>query len=489
MNRRGSDVWMRVVLAMGLGVGACGSPESSPDAGGMTDAGETDAAIEPVDAGSDGGHWTAPTDCEGTGVDIYTPPPGVPDFTTSDRGRVIACGQGDALTAEAIDASARANLYDGPPLTSGVTATRILYQIERRSGEGSYASGVLYLPSAGATDAPLIVYAAGTTGLADTCAPSAGMHFTDFERGFFVLIGSGHAVFVPDLAGLGTPGTMAWLEPVDAGRSVLDGARAALEVAPEGALSGELLLAGHSAGGHAALAAQSFQREYAPELNVLGVAGVAAAYINTSDFGVLLGMPGYDTTNPMSGWNVVYAAMYFVGHTAAYDGEDQAWNPIEASIRDRVRTIYGERCLQEVDGVDLRSALAEVAPNAGALFDPALRSSVSRCALGDCDEVGTAWQARFAADRPTLDPEGAPVWFHHGEDDQRILLSSMICPIRRAMAADPRVQACVYAGADHNTIPARTSPWIVEWATALASGAAAPACPDPTELPPGSCGL
>lgn len=487
MKARRSVAVSLVLLGSLLALVGCGDDDSS----GTPDAGIGDAGSEPEDAGTDAGpQWSPPTDCDATDVDIYEPPLGVPEFTSADRGRVVTCGSGDPISAETIDTRARERDYDGPTLTSGVTTTRVLYQVERRSGEGGYSTGVLYMPDGGVTGAPLIVYVPPTTGLADHCAPSTGARFTDFERGLYALIGSGTPVFVPDLVGLGTPGTPAWVEPIDAGRATLDGARAALAVAPEGSLSGEVVLSGHSAGGHAALAAQGAQRTYAPDLDLLGVAAIAPVYLDASLFALLLGMADYATTDENSGWNVVYGAMFFVGHSAAYDGEATAWNPIAAGVRDQVRDVFETRCLENFDGgPDLRTSLAEVAPTVAALFDPGFRTSVNQCYWGACDDTGTAWQMRWQANLPVLDPEGAPIWFHHGAMDARILLADVNCPIRRAMAADERVQVCVYADATHNDVPAYVAPWIVEWTGALAGETAPPACPDPTPLPDASCGL
>jgi hypothetical protein len=453
--------------------------DPAPPADASTDTGPPD----PGDAGVDGGRWTPPTSCDGTDVDVYAIPPGIPDFTPADRGRVISCGRGEPISAATADARAREHGYEGPTLTSNTVVTRVLYQVERSSGEAGFSTGALYVPEGGTADAPLVVYVSGTTGLGDDCAPSRGRRFTDLERALYVLIGTGHVVFVPDLVGLGTPGTPAWLEPHDAGRSVLDGARAALAIAPEGLLSGEIVIAGHSAGGHAALAAQAFQRTYAPSLNVLGVGAIAAAWIDTSLFALMLSMSDYSTTDPATGWNVVYGGMYFVGHSAAYDGEEHAWDPIAPPIRDQVRRIYETRCLDAPEGMDLRTGIAELAPNVGALFEGAFRSSVANCYLGLCDDVGMRWMERWRADRPALDPMGAPIWFHHGTEDRRIALADMACPIRMAMRNDARTRACVYEGANHNDVVTRAAPWLVAWIDALAAGDSPPDCPDPTELP------
>jgi hypothetical protein len=133
--------------------------------------------------------------------------------------------------------------------------------------------------------------------------------------------------------------------------------------------------------------------------------------------------------------------------------------------------------------MDLRSGIAALAPNVGALFESGFRTSIGNCYLGLCDDLGMRWMMRWRADRPPLDPMGPPVWFHHGTEDRRVLLADMVCPIRMAMTDDPRTRACIYSGANHNDVVTRAAPWLAQWIDALAEGATAPDCPDPTELP------
>jgi len=488
-----------VVAAMGIG---CDEEMTETDAGG---GGGTDAGGAMDGGGEDAS--VAAVDCTMAVADEWwTPPDDLPAFDESQRGVVIGCGVDDPLDAATVDERARMPLgaepgeqgvYDGPTLTEGAAVTRVLYRSERTNGDGGFGSGTLYLP-AGASDMPLIVHVSGTTGLADICAPSRG-RFKDLEKTLYVLIGNGNAVFVPDLMGLGTPGSMAYLEATDAGHSVLDGARAALAAAPEGALNGDLLLSGHSAGGHAVLSAQALQREYAPELSVLGVAALAGLWFDTEVFSELLTAPGYSTAGD-DGWNVVYGAMYFIGHAAAYDGDDMAYGVIHPDRRDGIREAYEGYCTFPVeDGMmDLRQALAAHAATAGQVFDPGFQSDfVNRfwCDAGmldRCPDRVLTWIDRFAADRPTLDPDGAPIWFHIGSDDARITPNSMRCPILEAEHDGVDTQTCYYDGVEHGPTAGVAAPWVSQWAQALGGGGDAPGCPDSTPFPfgdPTSCGI
>ncbi len=492
-------------LAAALTFGACDEDPGS-DAGPPpgVDAGDPgmDSGEPPMDAGP------PPLDCTlPAGDDLWTPPDDLPAFTAAERGRVIKCGTAAPIDAATADARARApfnitaddpGTYDGPTLTEGADVTLVLYRSERRNGDAGVSSGTLYLPSSGASDLPLLVHVSGTTGLADDCAPSRG-RFTDLERTLYVLIGTGHAVFVPDLIGLGTPGTLSYLEAAEAAHATLDGARAALAIAPEGALSGEVLISGHSAGGHAALVSQALQRSYAPELNLIGVSALAGVWFDTGVFGELMTVPAYGTAGD-DGWNVVYGAMYFVGHQAAYEGEAAAYDPIHPDRRDAIRDVFENYCLVPpmAGGTDMRQALQAVAANVGEVFDSAFYSPFTSRVFCDagimdrCPPLVATWLERFANDRPPLDPEGAPIWFHQGSLDNRSTVESMRCPIAEADYNGVDVNVCFYDAVEHGPLSGVAAPWLGDWVDALGGGMSAPACLDATPWPaatPAACGL
>jgi hypothetical protein len=503
MPRRAVSFSILLALAGLVVTAGCDGGSTMPTDGGPRDSGPR------VDTGpmEDAGPMPPPPpDCtQPVTADVFTAPDGLPPWAESERGRLVRCGTDEPLSAATVDERARSpylitegdpGRYDGPTLTEGASVIRLLYRSERVSGEPGLGSGTLYLPADG-TALPLFVHVSGTTGLGDACAPSSGNRFTDLERTIYVLIGRGQPVFVPDLMGLGSPGTLAYLEGTDAGRSVLDGARAALAAAPEGVLNGSITISGHSAGGHAALSAQALQRSYAPELDVLGVSAIGAVWFDTSVFATLLGVPGWSTAGD-DGWVAVYGAMYFVGHAAAYDGEARAWDPLHPMRRAALRTALESYCLVPIEegGLDIRQAVEMQAANVGEIFDPAFRSMIGQTSLCGtplgCSAQSMAWRDRFAADLPTLDPEGAPIWFQQGELDMRSSNSAMGCPIARARFSGVDTHVCYYTGTEHGPLSGVSATWHADWIAALDAGADAPACPDPMPFPepePADCGL
>ena len=88
------------------------------------------------------------------------------------------------------------------------------------------------------------------------------------------IIKNGWALIAPDYVGLGTAGEHPYLIGEDSGRAVLDATRAAYSII-ELRISRTTVLWGHSQGGHAALWASSIAAEYAPQLDVRGVAAIS----------------------------------------------------------------------------------------------------------------------------------------------------------------------------------------------------------------------
>lgn len=187
-------------------------------------------------------------------------------------------------------------------------AYRILYTSTTMHGEPVAVSGLVIEPArqwAGAGATPTIVFAPGTRGAGDSCAPSrqplmteatiAGTGETNpnFELGLYYAASMyGMRVVVTDYIGLGTPGVHTYVNHREEGHAVLDAARA---VVPDGDPVGFF---GYSQGGGAVAAAAELAAGYAPELSVRGTyAGAAPAdlgvVVDAIDGSSLTGVLGY----------------------------------------------------------------------------------------------------------------------------------------------------------------------------------------------------
>jgi acetyl esterase/lipase len=160
-------------------------------------------------------------------------------------------------------------------------AKLLLYRSTGVDGKPNAVSGSLTLPKGKAPKGgwPVITYAHGTTGIADSCAPTRGYDANDLVSYAYPLLRrwlkAGYAVVRTDYDGLGTPGVHGYLTGATEGRSVLDAVRAARKVEPR--LSKRFVVAGHSQGGHAALFAASLAPTWVPELRLRGTVAFAPA--------------------------------------------------------------------------------------------------------------------------------------------------------------------------------------------------------------------
>lgn len=148
--------------------------------------------------------------------------------------------------------------YDGPHAIEGASNSLILYTQKAHNGpELVGVSGIVTVPSGEppAGGWPVISWGHGSTGLADRCAPTydTAVPENNFVNEQFIAewVDKGYAVVRSDFEGLGTPGDHPYLIGPSAGRSVLNIVTAAQELDPD--LSDDVVLAGHSQGGHAAL--------------------------------------------------------------------------------------------------------------------------------------------------------------------------------------------------------------------------------------------
>lgn len=163
-------------------------------------------------------------------------------------------------------------------MTAAVEATRILYtSIDQRWQSGNVpVSGTLFLPVGQPPQGgwPLVSWGHGTLGTADACAPS----WTGFRERDAVYLNrwleEGFAVVATDYQGLGGPGPHPYSHWQSEGASVLDAIRAARAARP-GEISSNVIIAGQSQGGGAALGAAMLARDYAGELTILGAISTA----------------------------------------------------------------------------------------------------------------------------------------------------------------------------------------------------------------------
>jgi alpha-beta hydrolase superfamily lysophospholipase len=283
----------------------------------------------------------------------------------------------------------------------------------------------------------VVSWAHGTVGVADACAPS---RTGDQVPGLAELLGAGYVVAATDYEGLGTPGTHPYLVGDSEGRSVLDAARAAARV--EGAGAGDqVVVAGHSQGGHAVLFAGMLADDYAPELDLLGVVASAPA----AELTTLL-----RSAVPISlAFGLVASAIYAYDQT--YD-ELVLEDVLTPAAIERIGVVE-EVCLQGVTD--------------------AFSDQLTSAWLVDNPLDVEPWAARVAENEPGSAEIAAPVLVVQGTTDFVVFVSSTDTAVGRLCDGGNTVDYRRYAGAGHGEVLVEAGPEILAWVGDRFAGATA----------------
>lgn len=324
------------------------------------------------------------------------------------------------------------------------TVLRVLYHSLSIQGEDIAVSGLMVVPDGPAPDGgrPVLSWAHGTTGIADACAPSkdpasAGLALAG------PLLERGMVVTATDYEGLGTPGRHPYIAGVSEGRGVLDIVRAARALGDRVGASDEVVIWGHSQGGHAALFANQIAADYAPELKVVGtVAGappsqlpLIAAALKDSPFRF-------------------YLAMVALGWQAAYPDADPADLLTPAGL-DRL-PVFDESC-----GGALAGAFSDLPYDELVKADPA---------------TVEPWKDLLIENDPGFVVGESPILIIHGEQDEQIPVISSQLLLERMCGIGQVVERKTYPGS-HAGVIAPSLPDMMAWIDArLAGEPAATSC-------------
>lgn len=171
-----------------------------------------------------------------------------------------------------------------PQQTTATTTVsdKITYKMPSINGDQTSATAVVMIPKGTmpANGWPVVVWAHGTTGVADQCAPSNLKDNNDqFTLGSALplvqqLVSQGYAVIAPDYEGLGSPGIHPFLNAKSESESIISALKASKQQY-KNQLSNDWVVVGHSQGGHAAIAAAEHANEAG--LNFKGAVAYAPA--------------------------------------------------------------------------------------------------------------------------------------------------------------------------------------------------------------------
>ncbi len=161
----------------------------------------------------------------------------------------------------------------------GGSAQRILYVSERPDGSRAVSGGMIFIPDAPAPDGdrPVVAWEHGTLGMGEACVPSRSTDpMADMTTWIGPMMDLGWVVVATDYVGLGTTGPNQYLIAQSEVRDVVNAVRAARSL-PEAQAGNRYVTWGHSQGGHSSIWTGHLGSEYAPELELLGVAAAAPA--------------------------------------------------------------------------------------------------------------------------------------------------------------------------------------------------------------------
>ncbi|MFF5078136.1 lipase family protein [Actinoplanes sp. NPDC000266] len=189
-------------------------------------------------------------------------------------------GQGGAAPGGGQDGAAPGTVISSSPATlpkelaAAATGRLVKYVTTDVRGERITATGLVLTPRANRKD-HVVVWAHGTTGLADRCAPSTHLDvfWPEARAAVAELLSRGWTVAAPDYPGLGTPQAHPYLIGGSEGRSIIDSVRAARRLNPS--LGTKYAIDGHSQGGQGALFANQLAPSYDGDLQLRGTASIA----------------------------------------------------------------------------------------------------------------------------------------------------------------------------------------------------------------------
>jgi pimeloyl-ACP methyl ester carboxylesterase len=432
--------------------------------------------------------------CADQAADVYTLPTGLPAMDDTHRGDVFHCAVSESLTAELVNSRAQAYGYAGPTLASGFWTYRIGYRTLRNTPEagGTAPEGdtaaVVAVPEKPLAGAPLVVFAHGSVGIASGCAPSkfdlsSPMADQDFPANMYELAGAGYTVIMPDYSGFAYGQAPGYFNAEDEAHAVLDATRAAHNLLTTAMQSDKVVIVGHSQGGHAALAAQSYAKSYGLQGTLVGVATWAPFWTSMAAYGAITS-PAAMFKTATDYYAIEYAMSYFYSAGELRDGPGHGLDMFQAAKRDAVKQVLvGGACY---DNTGLQALGTQPYDFFDNTFVDQVGTACAALTIGnDCTQgAAPTWLARWKSDRPALDPAGAPILIWYGGLDEFVAPGFAQCA-RDKFATDGAsslVSICYDAGGGHRELVKRDADYVNQWIAARAGigpePAACPAFPD-----------
>lgn len=256
---------------------------------------------------------------------------------------------------------------------AGVRAYRIMYESTDLQDNPIPVTGLYVAPTKAAPTGgyPLVSFAHGTTGVAQTCGMSQSPFesntpsYSNWTPHIGPMVAQGWAVVASDYSGMGAPGPSSYLVGPLEGRGILDALRAVEQPAAQiGSIpinTQNLGIYGKSQGGEAALSAMQLKPDYAPELNIKG--GVSLAPGFTPAIGGILNAVASNPTSTSQNMFVLLIAKSFAENYPNLITLDQALTPLGMERIKLLDTECGANLADKVSDVPLNQLLQVPLPS------------------------------------------------------------------------------------------------------------------------------
>jgi alpha-beta hydrolase superfamily lysophospholipase len=336
----------------------------------------------------------------------------------------------------------------------------MLYVSERPDGTPAASGGMLFIPDSPAPPEgrPVVAWAHGTLGMGDACVPSRSTNpLQDTDNWLDQMMQLGWVVVSTDYVGLGTPGPNQYLIAEAEVRDVVNAVRAARNT-PQTEAGTRYATWGHSQGGHSSVWTGHLGDEYAPELELIGVAAAAPA-LNLPE----IASAQWDTT---VGWVI---------------GSDliESWPTYYPSLPvDSILSTYG---------ADAAARLSAECINQSGL------EALAREKLGQqffsSDPLGQpAWKTALDDQTPAPLPADMPVFIAQGTADEVVLPWPNAMVQEEWCRAGSSISVLWMGGISHQAAATTAGPSAVAWLADRFAGRPAPRTCDtpPPVTPPAS---
>jgi Secretory lipase len=343
-------------------------------------------------------------------------------------------------------------------------AWNVLYQSTDSIDATNVVSGTVIVPSApwsGTGARPVILYAVGTHGLAQGCAPSRQFELgTDYENAnIAAALKAGYAVLVTDYQGYMTGDASTYLAGKSQGRAVLDIFTAATSIPGAGInADAQAAIWGYSQGGQSASWAAEVLSAYAPGIKVVGVAagGIPADFIATSK--LLNANLGFGfLASAIVGLEHQYPRSIPINIIASASGKAEL---------EKIKTQCVFQALLEHENLDIASY------------------TLNNASLDKLEGLNSVRAALIPQNLGT-NPINVPMYQYHGQADEFIPLNQDIALKRAYCAKYPNVTFDVYPS-EHIVTQFQAAPYVLTWLGDRFAGKAAPSTCSTTTAEPTS---